>query len=340
MQVRGTAGTRRNGVWQFAITDHLGNERVRFDQNGQVLERNHYYAYGLRHPGWSSTPLAASDARYAFAGGERTADELGVQWQRNGARMYDPVLGRFLGVEPLADLYSSVSGYAYALCDPVNRLDPTGFFAEDCGCDPTKDPDCAHEGPEFEDVPIVATQSLPPPGDVTIWIRFRGASSAFLNGAKDAWAWLLVNKDATHVVLGAIGSSEIPVASQIADIFDAALSLTEGDTEGALLSAGGILIPGLSQTKLARTALKVGGKALKHTADQKALKELVKEVTKNGKKAISVADAKIIRDFAKEVNYPGVRASMADLAKQNNHWVGGPHMHFPGVGSGHIKVIR
>jgi len=94
-----------------------------------LVSGNHHYAYGLRHPGWSSPPLAASDARYAFAGGTRTADELDVQWQRNGARMYDPVLGRFLGVEPLADVYVSLSVYAYAANDPVNLVDPSGYNA-------------------------------------------------------------------------------------------------------------------------------------------------------------------------------------------------------------------
>jgi len=49
-----------------------------------------------------------------------------VQWQRNGARLYDPVLGRLLGVETLADQYVSFSVYAYATNDPVNLLDPTG----------------------------------------------------------------------------------------------------------------------------------------------------------------------------------------------------------------------
>ena len=51
-----------------------------FTQDGQIVERSHYYAYGLRHPGWSWSAVGASDTRYAFAGGTRTADELRAQW--------------------------------------------------------------------------------------------------------------------------------------------------------------------------------------------------------------------------------------------------------------------
>jgi RHS repeat-associated protein len=80
----------------------------------------------VRHPAWSSGQTGTGET-VGFAGGERTPDEIDIAWQRNGARMYDPVLGRFLGVEPLADDYAYLSGYVYALNDPVNYTDATGM---------------------------------------------------------------------------------------------------------------------------------------------------------------------------------------------------------------------
>jgi hypothetical protein len=74
------------------------------------------------------------------------------------------------------------------------------------------------------------------------------------------------------------------------------------------------------------------------TADQIALKELVSEATLGGRTALSEADAQIVKELANEVNYPGFRASPLDLDPINNHWVGGPHIHIPGVGNGHISV--
>jgi uncharacterized protein RhaS with RHS repeats len=41
-------------------------------------------------------------------------------------RRYDPALGRFLGVDPLADSYAEMSPYQFGGNDPVNYNDPTG----------------------------------------------------------------------------------------------------------------------------------------------------------------------------------------------------------------------
>lgn len=182
------------------------------------------------------------------------------------------------------------------------------------------------------EVVILATE-----GGVVWWYQIPGIIYFSPYTADVASRWLRENSEATHVLLGIAGSTEIPVLSQLADLGDGLLSLSEGDGTGALMSAGGIFIQGLSQTKLARNAVKAGAKALAHNANQKALKELVKEVTQNGKNAISVSDAKLIRDFAKEVNYPGVRASMVDLAKQSNHWVGALTYIFQALGVDTLK---
>ena len=74
------------------------------------------------------------------------------------------------------------------------------------------------------------------------------------------------------------------------------------------------------------------------TPDQQALKELADEASLGGRRPLSGSDANTLLDWGGEVCYPGLRASPADLAPTGNHWVGGPHINFPGVGSGHIPV--
>ena len=58
--------------------------------------------------------------------------------------------------------------------------------------------------------------------------------------------------------LDILGSTEIPIFSQLGDIGSAIISLGQGDFSGAMLSIGGTVIPGLSQAKLLRKAAKTG----------------------------------------------------------------------------------
>ncbi|MCF3107859.1 hypothetical protein LL912_03620 [Niabella sp. CC-SYL272] len=84
----------------------------------------------------------------------------------------------------------------------------------------------------------------------------------------------------------------------------------------------------------------VGATINKKTADQIALKELVHEASLGGRKALSAVDTKAAIELAKDVKYPGFRATPSDMAPFNNHWIGGPHIHIPGVGNGHIPIVR
>jgi len=81
----------------------------------------------------------------------------------------------------------------------------------------------------------------------------------------------------------------------------------------------------------------------KMTPDMQALKELVDEASLKAHKALKTGDAEIILDWAKEVKYPGWRADIGDVTFPSK-WKGRkghpkePHIHIPGVGSGHIPV--
>ena len=65
--------------------------------------------------------------RYRYNGKE-LHDELGLGWYDYGARMYDPSVGRWNGVDKLADHPNQVdkSPYAYAWNNPVYYTDPDG----------------------------------------------------------------------------------------------------------------------------------------------------------------------------------------------------------------------
>ena len=49
-----------------------------------------------------------------------------TEWLDLNARFYDPTIGRFLTVDPLASEGSWVSPYNFVQNDPISRIDPTG----------------------------------------------------------------------------------------------------------------------------------------------------------------------------------------------------------------------
>jgi RHS repeat-associated protein len=63
--------------------------------------------------------------------GHEHLDQFGLI-NMNG-RIYDPVLGRFLGVDPVIqapDYSQSFNGYSYSFNNPLKYIDPTGFVAD------------------------------------------------------------------------------------------------------------------------------------------------------------------------------------------------------------------
>jgi hypothetical protein len=60
--------------------------------------------------------------------------------------------------------------------------------------------------------------------------------------------------------------------------------------------------------------------------DQRALKELVDEVTNGGRKPLPTEAAETIMDWAEEVKYPGARAAPRDVASPSN-WEANPVPH-------------
>mgnify|MGYP006278207103 CR=1 FL=1 len=114
---------------EYVITDHLGNTRLRFsdlDGSGtidstELLSTHDYYPFGLQ---WN-----AGGYKYTYNGKEIDR-ELGLNWHHYGKRMYDAVLGRFTGVDPLADHFAAWSSYSYVFDNPISLIDPTGMAPE------------------------------------------------------------------------------------------------------------------------------------------------------------------------------------------------------------------
>ena len=129
-QVQTPEGYWQNGVYYYYLKDHLGNIRVVFNSSGSVVEKNHYYPFGMRFYPESTSNSAALPFRY---NGKEFESMNGLNRYDYGARFYDPALGRWHSVDPLASEYESWSPYNYTLGNPNNYIDPDGCWVKGAG---------------------------------------------------------------------------------------------------------------------------------------------------------------------------------------------------------------
>ena len=118
------------------IRDHLGSVRATVTDeavNGDdpVMEEFHYYPFGMRMEVDYFRKLRHFPAKgnaYQYNGKELYTD-LGFDWMPYGAWYYDAAVGRFVGVDPIADRFAWVSTYNYAENSPVANIDLHGLQA-------------------------------------------------------------------------------------------------------------------------------------------------------------------------------------------------------------------
>lgn len=114
----------------YNYTDNLGNVRLSYTQGSdgkaQVVEESNYYPFGLKHTGYNNNSNTLTDKyKYGYNGKEEQ-DELGLGWIDYQARNYDPALGRWMNMDPLAEKYNPISPYSYVGNNPINMIDPDG----------------------------------------------------------------------------------------------------------------------------------------------------------------------------------------------------------------------
>ncbi|MCL9805466.1 RHS repeat-associated core domain-containing protein [Flavobacterium amniphilum] len=130
-------------VYYFNYTDHLGNVRVTYTDDGSgtpyVVEESNYYPFGLKHRGYNEpdqnlqdwgnilTTYSSLNHKYKYNGKE-FQDELGLNMYDYGARNYDAAIGRWMNIDPLAELSRRWSPYTYAKNNPMFFIDPDGML--------------------------------------------------------------------------------------------------------------------------------------------------------------------------------------------------------------------
>jgi RHS repeat-associated protein len=126
----------KNG-YVYVYVSNQSNNDVYFDDfvagitTGNIIEENHYYAYGLKIATISSKKLGDS---YEGAlknnnlyNDKELLDDADLNWYDYGFRNYDPQIGRFPQLDPLTDNYPFLTPYQYASGDPITNIDVDGL---------------------------------------------------------------------------------------------------------------------------------------------------------------------------------------------------------------------
>nr|WP_245232807.1 RHS repeat-associated core domain-containing protein [Thiorhodococcus minor] len=143
------------------LSDHLGSPRLVVEvESGAVVQRMDYDAWGVvtrdTQPGFQP---------FGFAGG-LYEPETGLV--RFGARDYDPYTGRWLGKDPIGFDGDGPNLYNYALSDPVNLIDISGYSTLDC---------LGLDGDYF--LACIIENQMPAPQDITPCIKCKGDYDKF-----------------------------------------------------------------------------------------------------------------------------------------------------------------
>jgi RHS repeat-associated protein len=127
----------KNG-YAFAYVSNRSDQNVYFDNMlvgttaGNIIEENHYYAFGLKISGISSRKLGdANEGKlknpYQYNGKEMLDEDADLNWLDYGFRSYDPQIGRFMQLDPLTDFYADLTPYQYSSNDPITNIDLDGL---------------------------------------------------------------------------------------------------------------------------------------------------------------------------------------------------------------------
>ncbi|MCA9614312.1 MAG: VCBS repeat-containing protein, partial [Myxococcales bacterium] len=106
---------------EVVFSDHLGSPVMKTDMAGAVVDAQWFGPFGqpLDSTGRPRDPSPTDDS-LGYTG-HRHDPELG--WVDMGARIYDPVVGRFLTPDPIRETFDP---FGYAAGAPLNFVDPMG----------------------------------------------------------------------------------------------------------------------------------------------------------------------------------------------------------------------
>ena len=94
-----------------------------------LMTKGNNYPFGMGIRGeWKFVQPQIGGVNQYLYNGKELNDDFGLNWNDYGARWYDAGIGRWGGVDPLAEKYSHLSSYNYVANNPLKYIDPDGRY--------------------------------------------------------------------------------------------------------------------------------------------------------------------------------------------------------------------
>ena len=115
-----------SGTYEYVyyLGDNLGNTRITFGTktgSAVVYQKDDYYPFGMEVP----VSLVSSPKNEYLYNRKELQEE--TQEYDYGARFYDPVVGRFTRIDPVAEHFPWLTSYQYASNNPSSKIDLDGL---------------------------------------------------------------------------------------------------------------------------------------------------------------------------------------------------------------------
>ncbi|MCU0440576.1 MAG: DUF6443 domain-containing protein [Raineya sp.] len=118
-----------NGVFQYLVANESDRavyfDNVEMTHNPHIIvQENHYTPFGVDLEGIGKA------GNHAYLYNQGTEKDKTTGYYETEFRRYDAHIGRFTGIDALAESYGGITPYQYALNNPVMYNDPTGLASD------------------------------------------------------------------------------------------------------------------------------------------------------------------------------------------------------------------